>query len=105
MLARIVRIDRPLLAGLVLISVLVAWRSIPDTPPAPASFDARCDAMDREAVRALAERIAERNEIVERSLGDALFRLQRARRNCRFGWVELARLDYIALLDGRHGRR
>jgi hypothetical protein len=38
-------------------------------------------------------------------LADAVFRLKRARNNCRNGFVNLARQDYYALIDGRYGRR
>jgi len=68
------------------------------------SLSAQCEAWDTAATVALAALIADRSEIVEAQLGDALFRLRRARKNCRHDWTGLARLDYDALTDGRYGR-
>jgi hypothetical protein len=33
----------------------------------------------------------------ESRLDDALFRLRRARQNCRAGWLDVARQDYLSL--------
>jgi hypothetical protein len=95
--------DPPLIAALAAALAVGLFRLLPDAaPPAePAAFDSRCDNLDQAASAALATMISERNTVTDRHLGDAVFRLQRARRNCRFGWSELARFDYIALLDGR----
>lgn len=68
-------------------------------------FDLRCENLDRSASNVVASLILDRNEVTERRLGDALFRLRRARKNCRIGWIELAQLDYQALIDGHYGRR
>jgi hypothetical protein len=48
--------------------------------------------------------IADRDPLVEQRMGDAVFRLRRARKYCRQDLVGLARLDYEALTDGRYGR-
>jgi hypothetical protein len=68
------------------------------------SIGPACEAWDDAASAALAPLVADRSPVVEMRLGDALFRLRRARKNCALGWVSLARLDYQALLDGRYGR-
>jgi hypothetical protein len=65
-------------------------------------LDSPCEAWDEAASTALAAAIAGRSPVVEYQLGDAVFRLRRARRNCKAGWHELARLDYEALVDGRY---
>jgi hypothetical protein len=70
--------------------------------PSTDSFDPRCDDWDRAAAAAVAALIAERRAVADRRLGDAVFRLQRARKNCRYDLVGLARLDYRALTDGRY---
>lgn len=66
------------------------------------SFDQRCEAWDRAATAAVAALIAERHAVADRQLGDAVFRLRRARNNCRYDFIGLARLDYRALTDGRY---
>jgi hypothetical protein len=68
------------------------------------SFDQRCEALDRAASAAVAALVAERDPVVEQRLGDAVFRLRRARKYCRQDLVGLARLDYAALTDGRYRR-
>jgi hypothetical protein len=65
------------------------------------AFDARCEPWDSEAATALSGLIGNRNEIVEAQLGDALFRLRRARKYCRLGMPSLARLDYDSLSRAR----
>jgi hypothetical protein len=42
-----------------------------------------------------------RSTLAEAQLTDALFRLKRARKHCRYGFVALARLDYDALVGDR----
>jgi hypothetical protein len=81
------------------LSLLAAWAAFGG---ARGAFDARCETWDGAATAALAALIADRNPGVEHYLGDAVFRLRRARTYCRYGLVGLARLDYKALLDGRH---
>jgi hypothetical protein len=67
------------------------------------AFSPQCAAWDAAASTTLAALIADRRDVAEARLGDALFRLRRARRNCRHDFVGLARLDYDALIDGRYG--
>jgi hypothetical protein len=71
----------------------------------PRPLAPECEIRDAAASAALAPLIADRDRAIEAQLGDALFRLRRARRNCRHEWVGLARFDYDALLDGRYGRQ
>ena len=68
-------------------------------------LDARCEPWDDTASVAIARLVATRDETAEAFLGDAVFRLRRARRNCRSGWIGLARLDYDALSADRIGPR
>jgi hypothetical protein len=65
-------------------------------------FSPRCEEWDRAASAAMAAGIAERDPVLEQKLGDALFRLRRARKYCRLDLVGLARLDYEALTGGRY---
>jgi hypothetical protein len=57
-----------------------------------------CDTWDATAASALAGLISDRSDAAVRQLNDGLFRLRRARRNCRAGWVNLACQDYQSLL-------
>ena len=59
-----------------------------------------CDTWDTAAASALAGLISDRSDTAVRRLNDGLFRLRRARRNCRAGWVDLACQDYQSLLRG-----
>jgi hypothetical protein len=69
------------------------------------AFDARCEPWDDAASAAIARLVAVRDVTAEAFFGDAVFRLRRARRNCRAGWIGLARRDYEALYEGRIGPR
>jgi hypothetical protein len=98
--------SRLIVAGIA-ISVLVLghvfWSMHWAEPVAPFNHD--CEAWDRLASAAVSDLIADRRPIVEQRLGDAVFRLRRARKYCRYDLAHLARLDYEALTDGRYGRR
>ena len=80
----------------------VLWSMHWAEPVAPFNHD--CEAWDRLASAAISDLIADRRPIVEQRLGDAVFRLRRARKYCRHDLADLARLDYEALTDGRYGR-
>src|SRR5262245_23649443 len=67
------------------------------------AFDQRCEFLDDAAAQAVADLVAERSEAAEARLSDAVFRLRRARKNCRIGLLSLARSDYEALLRGSSG--
>jgi hypothetical protein len=97
------RIPRPLrLLALALVVVAVGHVVASAWPRMPKSFDPRCDEWDRAAAAAVAALIAERDAVADRQLGDAVFRLRRARKNCRHDFVSLAWPDYRALTDGRY---
>jgi hypothetical protein len=97
------RWGRLALVGVGILSLGSIVSSLYSSASAP-SFDPRCDAWDRAASAAVSDLIADRNPLVEQRLGDAVFRLRRARKYCRQDLVGLARLDYQALTDGRYGR-
>lgn len=59
-----------------------------------------CEGWDASARRALAQLIHDRSDAAARRLGDGLFRLRRARRNCTAGWIVMACGDYRAILRG-----
>src|SRR5262245_8225170 len=80
---------------------LMATGTVPHAPQA--TLSPQCAAWDAAASTTLAGLIADQSDVAEARLGDALFRLRRARRNCRHDFVGLARLDYDALIDGRYG--
>ena len=79
------------------LTLVAAWSVAGGAKP---TFDARCATWDVAASVAVADLVADHS--VEQRLGDAVFRLRRARKYCRYGLVDLARLDYAALLDGRY---
>jgi hypothetical protein len=81
---------------------LVLWSLQANESGAP--LDRRCEAWDRAASAALSDLIADRSPIADQRLGDAVFRLRRARKYCRHDLAGLARFDYEALTDGRYHR-
>ena len=90
-----------LLTGFAVVALvfLAMWPN----PRPPSPFDLRCESWDMDAASAVANLIGNRSEIADAYLGDALFRLRRARKYCRYGFVSLARLDYDVLPGNRHG--
>jgi hypothetical protein len=91
------------LVALAVVVVGVAEIAMSAWPRAPSvRFDERCEGWDRAAAAAVAALIAERDATADRLLGDAVFRLRRARKNCRHDLAVLARFDYRALTDGRY---
>jgi hypothetical protein len=57
-------------------------------------LDSICASWDREASVGIALLVPETTALAESHLDDALFRLRRARKNCRAGWLDIARQDY-----------
>jgi hypothetical protein len=56
-----------------------------------------CDHWDEAAADVVARLVHEPADASLRQAGDALFRLRRARRNCRAGWFALSCRDYRAI--------
>jgi hypothetical protein len=100
-LSRASHLDRPLLLA-ALAALFLAVLMLGEIPRETAMLDPRCDTWDETANAALGAAIAARNRIPDSQLGDAVFRLRRARRNCKAGWLALAQSDYEALLEGRY---
>ncbi len=57
-----------------------------------------CRSWDGKAADSLARLVHGTSDAALRQAGDALFRLRRARRNCREGWLALACQDYQAVI-------
>jgi len=57
-----------------------------------------CAQWDGKAADAVARLLHETSDAALRQAGDALFRLRRARRNCRAGWLALSCRDYHAIV-------
>jgi hypothetical protein len=57
-------------------------------------LDSVCATWDREASVGIALLVPNATALAESHLDDALFRLRRARKNCRAGWLDVARTDY-----------
>ena len=70
---------------------------------AGAPIDVACEPWDSVASDAVARLVADSSDAAARQLGDAVFRLRRARKNCRLGWVGLACQDYRAVMAGTAG--
>jgi len=62
-------------------------------------LDAVCATWDREASVGVAMLVPNATLLAEAHLDDALFRLRRARKNCRAGWLDIARQDYAYLRE------
>jgi hypothetical protein len=57
-----------------------------------------CNQWDAKAADVVARLVHETTDASLRQAGDALFRLRRARRNCRAGWLALSCQDYHAIV-------
>ena len=62
-------------------------------------LDQTCAAWDREASSGIATLVPVSTALAESQLDHALFQLRRARKNCRAGWLDIARQDYASLRD------
>jgi hypothetical protein len=93
---------RLLVAAIFGIAVLAYW-SMPRNVAMP--LDPACADLDRTASARVAELVGDSSDVAQAMLGDAVFKLKRARSHCRNGWVTLARLDYSALQGSRFSRR
>src|SRR5262245_59997820 len=93
----------PSLAAAVVVLAL-AWAAMSASLGNPEQpFDPQCESWDDAASAALSDLIRDRGGAAQARLGDALFRLRRARKHCRHGWTAFARLDYEAILRARCG--
>ena len=86
----------------VLMAATIAGLTLWPRPGASPEPNGRCEPWDLEAQAVLARLLRDQSAIAEAYLGDAVFRLKRARKYCRFGLVGLARLDYDVLLGNRY---
>lgn len=66
--------------------------------PASVSLDPACLHWDKEAAEVVAHLSRDINDVSLRQASDAVFRLRRARGNCRGGWINFACLDYRAIV-------
>jgi hypothetical protein len=62
-------------------------------------LDTVCATWDRDVSAGIALLVPDPTALAESHLDDALFRLRRARRNCRAGWLDIARQDYEHLRE------
>lgn len=93
---------RPLLAIAVIGAASMAALTVWPKSSSQDAFDPRCASWDAAASKALDGLIRERGPTADAYLGDAVFRLRRARSHCRHGLAPLARLDYDALVGDRY---
>jgi Zn-dependent protease with chaperone function len=95
-----------LLGAILIAAIIPATDQDAIAPPEEiaAPFHPACARWDEAASDALARLVHDRNDVAARQLGDALFRLRRARKNCSLGWLVVACQDYRAILDSAGGR-
>lgn len=91
----------PLLGIATILAVALAVLTLWPERGSTSSFDERCENWDAAASAAVAGLVGDRSLAAEARLTDALFRLKRARKHCRYGFIALARLDYDALVGDR----
>jgi hypothetical protein len=95
------------LCALVLAAV-IAWPSIQrlggdDEEANVAPRAAACLDWDAAARGAVGQLVNGPRDLDLRQVGDAVFRMRRARRNCQAGWINLACRDYDAIVRGTPG--
>jgi hypothetical protein len=102
--------DRPafratgLMLGLVVTTLLAALAFSANAGHATRPLAADCVGPDAAASNAIHRLLGETSAAAESRARDAMFRLQRARKNCRIGLVTLAQRDYAAITERRAGR-
>jgi hypothetical protein len=62
-----------------------------------------CARWDDMASKAIVQLVQNKRDVDLRQLGDAIFRMRRARRSCEGGWFRLACEDYQAIMRGTVG--
>ena len=92
------------LLGLAAAVMLAAIAVSTSTSHATRPIAAACETPDATASDAIRRLLGETSAFAEGRARDAMFRLQRARKNCRLGLVTLAQRDYDAISDSRAGR-
>lgn len=74
----------------------VAWTAFASRG-AEVPLDPTCATWDRQASFGIALLVPQTGTLDDARLDYALHQLRRARKNCRVGWLEAARQDYMAL--------
>ena len=90
-----------------LLVIAVVERTLPDGTEAYAAEGPRtgvCAAWDDAASDAVTK-LAQARDVDLRLVGDAIFRMRRARRNCHMGFIRFACVDYRAIIRGSPGLR
>ena len=103
--------QRALALGAVIVASVIAYPMLQhalsggtDVYAAERPRDPGCAHWDEAARDAIAGLIRAKPDADLRMVGDAVFRMRRARRNCHMGWVRLACLDYYAVIHGQASR-
>jgi hypothetical protein len=100
--ARALTEKRILVVALAAVAISAAFHwSTPRSTAMP--IDPACASLDKPASEAVARMVGDHS--AQALLGDAVFRLRRARNHCRNGFTTLASQDYNALLNGRYSRQ
>ena len=87
---------------LTLVAIAVVGLILSAERPADAAETPRtsiCRAWDDSAGEVIAK-LAQAHNVDLRLVGDAIFRMRRARRSCGIGLIRLACVDYHAIIDG-----
>ena len=95
--------DKLLLVAAVFGVAVLAYWSMSRNVATP--LDPACAVWDQTASAKVAELVGDPSDVAQALLGDAVFKLKRARSHCRNGFTSLARLDYSALQGSRFSRR
>ncbi len=78
--------------------LLIAFLHMTSTRAAALPLHPACTHWDEMAANVVGRLVHESADASLRQAGDALFRLRRARRNCRAGWLALSCQDYHAIV-------
>jgi hypothetical protein len=102
---RVNRWSRRLLGCAAIIAIILAFPLFQqaignDMQAAGRPHIAACADWDDAASEAIVQLVKTRRDADLQLVGDAVFRMRRARRNCHMGWLRLACLDYQAITRG-----
>ena len=104
---RVGRWSRRMLTGCAAIAAItLAFPLFQQTLSVEASERSRsgvCAEWDEAASEAIVDLVKAWRDTDLRLVGDAMYRMRRARRNCHMGWMRLACLDYQAVIQGSPG--